>query len=142
MKINLFGWLCTVLLALCSTLSFAETKSLYERIGGEAVVQKVTEQTLQQMVTNPEVSQSFHKVNMDKLAKKIAEHTCAITDGGCKYTGDEIKLVHAGLNITENEYYALVEALRAALDANGVGEQEKNELLRLLAPMKRDVITK
>ncbi len=142
MKIGLLGWFPAILLILYSSLSFAEVKSLYERIGGEAVVKEVTVDTLQQMVNNPRVNQSFQKVNIEKLANKIAEHTCFIGNGGCTYTGDEIKLVHAGLNITETEFYAMVEALRSALDRNGVGEREKNELLRLLAPMKRDIVTK
>ncbi len=67
---------------------------------------------------------------------------CSLAGGGCKYSGDDVKTVHAGLNIRQGEFYAMVEALRAALDANGVGEREKNELLRLLAPIKRDVVTR
>jgi hemoglobin len=51
-----------------------------------------------------------------------------------------MKESHAGLNITEAEFYLTVQFLRDALDAR-VGEREKNELLRLLAPMKRDIVT-
>jgi len=36
----------------------------------------------------------------------------------------------------------LVEHLVAILDRSGVGTREKNELLGLLAPLKRDVVTK
>ena len=35
----------------------------------------------------------------------------------------------------------MVQFLRDSLAHNGVGEREKNELLRLLAPMKRDIVT-
>ena len=48
----------------------------------------------------------------------------------------------AGQNIDERQFYAVVESLRLALDANDVGEREKNELLRMLAPMKRDIVTR
>jgi hypothetical protein len=34
-----------------------------------------------------------------------------------------------------------VQFLREALDHANVGVAEKNELLRLLAPMKRDIVT-
>jgi hemoglobin len=115
--------------------------SLYQRLGGEPVMAKVVEQTIKQMSNDPAVNQSFDKVNLKKLDAKIVEQICALTGGGCAYSGDDMKIAHKGLNISEREFYALVEALRTALDANGVGEREKNELLRLLAPMKRDVVT-
>jgi len=53
-----------------------------------------------------------------------------------------MKAVHAGLGITQADFYRLVEHLRQILDAHGVATREKNELLARLAPMKRDVVTK
>jgi len=142
MKKPLVAPLLGILLGTASLWTFAAGASLYERMGGEAVVAKVTVQALHQVAHNPAVNHAFDGVDLEKLAKKLAVHTCAITGGGCKYTGDEMKTVHAGLNITEQDFYALVEALRTALDDNGVGEREKNELLRILAPMKRDVVSR
>lgn len=141
MKKTLFVLLVGVLLNTAPLWAFATEASLYERLGGEAGVAKFTKQALYQVAHNPSVNHAFEGVNLEKLAKKLTEHTCHITGGGCKYTGDDIKKVHAGLNLTEQDFYALVEALRTALDDNGVGEREKNELLRILAPMKRDVVT-
>ena len=116
--------------------------SLYQRLGGEAVMAKVVKQTVQQIADDPAVNQSLDKVNLKKLDAKIVVQICAVAGGGCAYDGDDMKTAHKGLNINEREFYALVEALRTALDANGVAEREKNELLRLLAPMKRDVISR
>jgi hemoglobin len=115
---------------------------LYHRLGGEPVMAKVVEQTIKQVANDPTVNQSFDKVNLKKLDAKIVEQICALAGGGCTYGGDDMKTVHQGLNISEREFYALVEALRTALDANGVGQREKNELLHLLAPMKRDVVSR
>jgi hemoglobin len=136
--------LFTVLSAASDLPASAENaeRSLYQRLGGEPVMAKVVEQTIRQMSNDPAVNQSFDKVNLKRLDAKIVELICALAGGGCVYSGDDMKLVHQGLNISEREFYALVEALRTALHANGVGEREKNELLRLLAPMKRDVVTK
>ena len=49
--------------------------------------------------------------------------------------------VHKGLKNTEAEMNLMVQWLREACDKAGVGTREKNELLRLLAPMKRDIVT-
>jgi hemoglobin len=120
----------------------AEERSLYERLGGAPVITAVVSETVDTMSSNPRVNQSFEKVDLKRLKKMVVEQFCALSGGPCTYSGDDMKIVHAGLNITESEFYAQVETLRAALDHNGVGTREKNELLRLLAPMKRDVVTK
>ena len=117
-------------------------RSLYERLGGEAVIAAVVEDTVETMAADPRVNQSFAKVGLQRLKKMIVELICSLTGGPCSYSGDDMKTTHAGLDITEAEFYALVEAERAALDRHHVGTREKNELLRLLAPMKRDIVTK
>lgn len=115
---------------------------LYTRLGGEPVVTQVVNKTVDTVAQDPRVNQSFDKVNLKRVKTKLVEQICSLTGGGCEYTGDEMKLVHKGLKITEREFYALVEALRQTLNDNGVAEREKNELLAILAPMKRLVVEK
>jgi hemoglobin len=122
--------------------TYADESSLYYRLGGKPVVDAVVAETLTLVASDPAINQSFKGVNLKKLRGKISGHICALTDGGCDYRGDSMKEVHTGLNITEKEFYAMVDALRTALDRNGVGEREKNELLKILAPMKSDIVTK
>jgi len=132
--------LVACLLLPVSTVAAAEA-SLYDRIGGEAVMQRVAEQTLTRVAGDPAVNQSFEGINVHKLSFKLAAHLCAMTGGDCPPASDSIRVIHAGLGIDERQFVAIVESLRIALDANGVGEREKNELLRMLAPLKRDVVT-
>ena len=87
-------------------------------------------------------SRSFEKVNLKRLGQQLTIHLCSLTGGPCTFTGDDMKTTHAGQDITQAEFYALVETLRQVLDDRGVGTREKNELLALLAPFKRDVVTR
>ncbi len=103
-------------------------------------MRQMVAETLATVSTDPRTRRTFEKVDMKRLQTKIVEHICALTNGGCTYTSDTMKQSHAGMNITEAEFYLMVEALRAALDRH-VGEREKNELLKILAPMKRDIVT-
>lgn len=129
------------IVALVTAPVYADTP-LYTRLGGDTVVTQVVNQTIDTVAQDFRVNQSFDKVNLKRVKTKLVEQICSLTGGGCEYTGDEMKLVHKGLKITEREFYALVEALREALVDNGVGEREKNELLAILAPMKRLVVEK
>ena len=117
-------------------------ESLYDRLGGAPVVARVIDELIQLNRVDPRTERSFQKINVKRTREMLNEQFCAITGGPCKYTGDDMKAVHGGLDITDAEFNGLVENLVTALDANGVGLREKNELLKLLAPMKRDIVTK
>jgi hemoglobin len=51
-----------------------------------------------------------------------------------------MKTTHKGMNITEGEWNATVEALVKALDKNNVPAGAKTALLGALGPMKPDII--
>ena len=133
----------TGLLMLALTAGNAQAESsLYDRLGGEAGVARITAEYIEAIASDPTVNQSFDRVNLKRVNKMIAEFTCALTGGGCAYSGDNMKIVHKNLKITEREFYALVEAVRVSLDRNGVAQRDKNALLALLAPMKREIVEK
>lgn len=137
--------LASLAMALClpaSAVADQAAGSLYARLGGETVVTKVVGETIDRCAVSPQTRRSFDKVNLKNLKKKLVEQICFLSGGGCEYTGDDMKLVHKGLDITESEFYGLVDILRDSLNNAGVAEGPKNELLRLLAPMKRDIVTK
>jgi hemoglobin len=48
--------------------------------------------------------------------------------------------VHAGHHITQSDFYDMVSTLRDVLKERHVDLGATNELLRLLAPMKRDIV--
>jgi hemoglobin len=136
-------WACVLagaLLAACAASPSAKP-SLYERLGGEPVVTRVVNETIDRAATDPRTSRSFKDVKLARVKEKIVEQICSLAGGGCKYTGDPMDKVHKGLQNTEAEMNLVVQWLRDALDSAGVRESEKNELLRLLAPMKRDIVT-
>ena len=138
LRIHLVPILMSVMISKCAA---AEEQSLWLRLGGEPVIQRVVAEAVDKVVADPHVNQSFRGVNLKRLDAQIVLQFCALTGGGCSYDGDDMKTAHAGLAISEEEFYGLVDAFRDAMNDNGVGEREKNELLRLLAPMKRDIVT-
>lgn len=114
--------------------------SLFNRLGGMPVLQRVSNQLIDLASTEAVTKRSFNRVNLDRVKEKLAEQFCVLAGGPCQYSGDDMKLVHQGLNISEREFYGLVEQLRRVLDREGVASREKNELLALLAPMKPQVV--
>jgi hemoglobin len=129
-----------VVLAGCAASPKTEP-TLYARLGGAPVVKNVVNETIDQAATDPRTNRSFKDVNLRNVKEKIVEQICDLSGGGCKYSGDPMDKVHKGLRNTEAEMNLVVQWMRDALDRNGVKDREKNELLRLLAPMKRDIVS-
>ncbi|MEX2234593.1 MAG: group 1 truncated hemoglobin [Cyclobacteriaceae bacterium] len=117
-----------------------KTTTLYERLGGEAKVRKIVNDALDKNYNNPIIGHHFKKVDMKKLKQLVFEFFSMGTGGPHKYTGRDMPTSHASLNITEDDFQKSNIDVTLALQENGVGESEINEVISILDSMKRDVI--
>ena len=118
-------------------------KSLYERLGNKEGITKVVDAFLKNMTGNEVVKKRFAKLSKERVEKfrgHLIDQLCKESGGDCEYTGKSMKDAHKGMKITEPEWNAAVSALKAALDENKVAENEMNDLIGLIAPMKDDIV--
>lgn len=115
-------------------------ESLYARMGGTPVVAAFVSDTIDQVAADPRLNQSFAGVNTARVKRRIVELICQLAGGGCHYAGDSMRVAHANLHITEAQFYGLVAILQAQMRRHHVALPERNQLLAILAPMKRDVV--
>jgi hemoglobin len=120
--------------------SAAPADSLYARMGGAPVVSAIVSETIDRVSADPRLNRSFEGSNLPRIKRLLAEKICELAGGGCRYTGDTIREVHAGHHISQREFYGMVAILRDSMRRHHVRLRERNELLALLAPMKRDVV--
>lgn len=119
--------------------SCAET-TLCARLGGATGLHEIADQLIDRTTEDPRTHDHWQRVDLKRVKSKLSDYLCVLTGGSCPYEDDDQRTIHAGLHIRSGEFYALVEDLRAVLDARGVGSAEKNALLGLLAPNLRDVV--
>lgn len=113
--------------------------TLYQRLGGEAGIAAIVGELIDQAAADPRTRRSLDGIKPQHLKHSITMFVCNVAGGQCEYEGEDMKKTHADAQITEAEFDALVAMLREALDRH-TGTREKNELLRRLAPMKRDIV--
>lgn len=114
--------------------------SLYSRLGGTANVTAFVTDTIDHAASDPHLKHTFEGVNLGRVKGHFVEMVCELTGGGCKYSGDTMHDAHAGLGATESQFYVLVQLLRDSMRRHGVPLGARNELLQILAPMKRDIV--
>ena len=140
----------TAALGLCLLTACAQIQSqptpvtvpitLFERLGGTAGVSTVVGLSLTRAAQARNTQRSFDGIKIEAIQKSLTQQICSLTGGGCVYEGETMARAHQDLKITASEFDALVEILRQELDRAGIAAVAKNELLRLLAPMKRDIV--
>jgi hemoglobin len=135
-----FILLLCVLLSACATQPVAK-QTLYERIGGKDMLYKISAETLDIIAEDPRTKRSFDGIKMKTLKESFTNFLCVKTGGDCKYEGETMENSHADAEITTAEFELTVQIMRNVMDANHIATKEKNELLKILAPMKRDVVT-
>ena len=117
-----------------------EATTLYEQLGGAPAVDAAVDVFYRKVLSDDRVSHFFDDVDMDRQIAKQKSFLTMVFGGPVAYTGKDMRAAHAGRQITDADFDALVEDLVAALDHFNVPPREKNDLLGLLAPMRKDIV--
>lgn len=131
------SWALAALIA-CATPP--AKRPLYLQLGGPQAIEAVTDRTMDRVSSDPRTKRSFDGIKMPFLKKSVAAYVCKVADGPCIYEGETMANSHAKSNISGAEFDIMVTVLREELDRAGVPEAAKNELLRRLAPTRRDIV--
>ena len=116
-------------------------KTLFERLGGQPAITAVVHEFLVRTTADPRVQERFFNTDAALLEKLLVEMVCAASGGPCTYSGRDMETTHAGMEVTDEEFTALVESLVGALDKFQVPEREKGELLGAIGPLKPQIVT-
>jgi hemoglobin len=115
--------------------------SLYDRLGGKPAITAVTGEFIDRVAADARIKYRFINTDLGKLKTLLVEFVCMATGGPCKYTGQDMETSHAGMELVDDEFTALVEDFAGALDKFQVPAREKGELLGALGPLKPQIVT-
>lgn len=117
-----------------------QNKSLFNRIGGLPVLTKIVDEFIDEVAQSPRTKRSFDGIKLKTLKESVVAQLCKLTGGPCVYEGETMLNAHKDAKITDAEFDAFVDIFRTTLNKY-LATSEKNELLKILAPMKRDIVT-
>ncbi len=123
-----------------NTATTNQKLSLYERLGGEPGLKKIVNDVLDKNFNNPIIGHHFRNIDMNKLKQLVFEFFSMGIGGPHKYTGRDMRTAHAGLKISGEDFLRANNDTVLALEENGVGQAEKDEVIAILDSMKEDVV--
>jgi len=139
------GVLSLVALSGCATTGeqmAMQEKSLYDRLGGKPAITAVVDDFVARVAADRRINRFFANTDVPPFKAKLVDQICEASGGPCKYTGKDMKTAHAGMGVANADFDALVEDLVTTLDKFKVPAKEKGELLGVLGPMRKDIVSK
>ena len=127
-----------VCLAACATSPKSTT---YEQLGGAAGVEGIVDALLEKIVEDERINFQFAETDIVRLRSMLIEPFCAESGGPCTYSGLSMQESHAGRNIDDAQFNALVEDLIDVMTSRKIPVGAQNRLLKRLAPMHGNIVT-
>ncbi len=117
------------------------TTSLYQRLGGSEGMARLVDDVVAAHLSNPIVKTRFENVkDLDHLKQMAREFFSAGSGGPETYTGKDMLTAHKGMNISEQEYLAVMDDIVGAMNKNGLDEDAKKDVIAILYSLKGTII--
>ncbi len=116
------------------------TQSLYERLGQAEGITAIVDEAVDRHAVNPLLAPRFAGKDLAHAKRMGAQFCCMGTGGPQGYEGRDMRTAHAGMNINEQELIATIDDFVAAMQRQGVGATEVNEVVAILYSLKGEVL--
>lgn len=115
--------------------------TLFDRLGGAEGVGSIVDDVIARHLANPVVQTRFENIEDLAHARQMAYEFFAAGAGGpVPYTGRDMRTAHRGMNISEQEYLAVMDDIMAALAARHIDEATQKDVLAILYSLKGEII--
>jgi hemoglobin len=124
----------------------AAKATLWDRLGGEKNVRKVIDDFVDLAGSDPKVdffrggNYKLSEKEVADLKQKLVEFVSAATGGPLKYTGKDMKTVHKGMGISDDQFNAIAADLKEALDKNGAKPEDRDAVLAAVGTTRKDIV--
>ncbi|MEO5937753.1 MAG: group 1 truncated hemoglobin [Sphingomonas sp.] len=107
---------------------------------GREGIARIVDDTVDRALVDKRLADILKGQDIVRLRRLLKEQFCYILNGGCAYTGRNMKDGHKNLGLQNADMGALVEDLQAAMRKERVPFFAQNRFLAKLAPMRRDAV--
>ncbi|WP_066291567.1 group I truncated hemoglobin [Bacillus sp. FJAT-29937] len=118
-----------------------QTQTLYDKVGGEAAIEKVVDYFYSELVLkDPTVSHFFENTDMEKQRKHQTKFISFALGGPNQYSGNSMAKAHKGMNLQPAHFDAIATHLGEALSHFGVDNDEIAQALNKVNTLKDDIL--
>lgn len=124
-----------------------KSNTLWDRLGGEASARRIVNEFLNEAVRDGKINffrgmKYLSSTDMDKVKQHVVEQISAASGGPLKYNGRDMKTVHAGMSVSDEEFDALLEHLKTTLKKYKVNDDDIRALAAAIGGSRKDIVEK
>lgn len=118
--------------------------SLYERLGESAGIRALVDNIVNRHLKNPAICKRYEPLAEDSERLAAAtRHLCDFlesgTGGPATYQGKNMVEAHRGMNISGEEYLAVLDDIVGAMQEQGLDEGVQKEILYMAYSLKPEI---
>jgi hemoglobin len=118
-----------------------EMTTIYDAIGGAPAVAAAVDDFYVRVLGDPQLAPFFTDVDLAQLKAHQRSFIAAAVGGSELYAGRNMAVAHAGLDISDDEFDAVVGHLVDTLAGLGVPEATIGQIGAALAPLRTEIVT-
>lgn len=118
-------------------------KSLYERLGGYDAIAAVVANLMVRIKADDKLCRFYDHRGADGIAREeqlLVDFLCASSGGPMIYTGRDMKALHIGMRLDEDDWKRAIGHLTLTLEAFEVPKREKGEVLSFHENLKPEIV--
>ena len=114
--------------------------ALYARLGGREAIHGVVTETVRLHRENETIAHLMEGVDGADLIEKVTDFLAQSSGGDEVYEGRNMVETHAGMGLTNEHFMAAGGDMQTALQTAGVGENEVQEVMCMIASLRSEVV--
>ncbi len=119
-----------------------EQRTLFDRLGGEAAIDTAVDIFYRKVLQDDRISRFFDSVDMERQHVKQKAFLTMAFGGPNHYTGEDMRAAHAGMNLTEEHFNAVMEHLSSTLRELSADDKDIEEVAHIAEGVKDDVLNR
>lgn len=116
--------------------------SAFERYGGFASVSKIVSTFYDKILDEPSLAEHFEGTDMRRLIDHQTKFIASVMGGPASYSNEVLERVHAGLGISEDAFFEVVDLLEEALEEYDVEAQDIGLIREEILARKNFIVTR
>lgn len=114
--------------------------TMFEKYGGFSTVSRIVSAFYDQVMETPALARYFADTDMRQLVDHQTKFIASVMGGPASYSNEQLERVHAKMDITEQDYHAVVGILRETLEDFEVDESDIAAICNDVMNRKRFIV--
>lgn len=115
-------------------------KSVFDKLGGAPAIDAAVDIFYRKVLADARISHFFDTIDMENQHKKQKAFLTMAFGGPNNYSGKDMREAHKHMDLTEEHFGAVAEALVGTLQELGVPQEDIDSVVTIAVSVKDDVL--